>query len=242
MHDQISKHYLEAINRFSSRKVDPHATDTMLRGIDRELNHRIEEVSADIERFHSSNLAVEAEQADASHQLHLVVTIALGVMLAVSIATLLTMARMSVFRRVGGDPVEVAGIVKDVAAGDLSHSLTHEPGARGLLAEVLGMSSNLRKVLIDLHASASNLSSTSFHLADSANDMASTVNDQNEAVRKMQRLTVQLNQSIQQIATNSSDAQQIANASSDIGQLGDKSRSISAVVSSIRDIADQTIC
>ncbi|MFA6121548.1 MAG: methyl-accepting chemotaxis protein [Sideroxydans sp.] len=269
LHEQISKRYRTAIERYVSSKGDAHSVDAMVRGIDNELTLKLEAASNSVEHFHTQQLAADAQQADASHRLHIIATIFLGVLLAVSIAILLTLARKSVFRKVGGDPADVASIVKEIAAGDLSHAITHDQGSKGLLAEVLGMSNNLRKVLIDLHASASNLSNTSFHLAGSANDMSSTVNDQNDAVKKMQQATIQLNQSIQQIATNSSDAQQIAtatqeasaqgasivnqtvqematiassiaNASHDIGQLGDKSRSINTVVASIREIADQT--
>lgn len=267
-HVEISQQYRAAIDHFKVNN-DAHSADVMVRGIDRELNRQLEDTSNLLETFNAQRLVSESKNADESHQFHLIVTILLGILLAASIAILLTMARLSVFRRVGGDPYEVSKIVKDIAAGNLSHSLTHGPDARGLLAEVLGMSSNLRKVLIDLHASAANLSNTSFHLADSANSMASTVNDQNDAVKKMQQSTLQLNKSIQHITTNSNDAQQIAtatqeastqsalivnqtveemaniatsiaNASNDVSQLGDKSRSISAVVASIRDIADQT--
>jgi methyl-accepting chemotaxis protein len=267
MHDGDSLAYRNAIDRFLVNK-DMHAADSMVKGLDRIFSQQLKEISIAAETFDQERRATEDRLAEDRYQLHWWVTVALGLLLAISIAFLLTMARRSVFMRVGGDPSEVEVIVRSVAAGDLSHALT-DSNSKGLLSEVLAMSGNLRRVLIDLHASAANLSNTSFHLADSANRMASTVNEQNHAVHNMQHSTAQLNLSIQHIADNSNEAQQIAkatqqvaakggrivnqtlvemasvassiaDASSDISQLGDKSQRISTVVGTIRDIADQT--
>jgi methyl-accepting chemotaxis protein len=267
VHDGYSSVYRAAITRFASGG-GVRATDSSVKGLDRAFLQQLQALSDKVETSSLNRLSNEERITDDKHRLHWWFTIVLGLLLATSIAFLLTLARKSVFRRVGGEPFEVEEIVKSVAAGDLSHALTHG-GSHGLLGEVLAMSDNLRKILIDLHASAANLSNTSFHLADSANRMASTVNEQNDAVTNMQRSTAQLNLSIVHIADNSNEAQQIAEAtrqvatkgarivnqtveemagiassiagaSGDISQLGDKSQRISAVVGTIRDIADQT--
>ena len=57
-----------------------------------------------------------------------------------------------VLRQLGGDPAEVAELVGEVAAGNLSLAQSQQEGATGLLAEAFKMSESLRKVLINLHA------------------------------------------------------------------------------------------
>jgi methyl-accepting chemotaxis protein len=268
VHDGYSSAYRAAITHFAPSK-DVRAADAMVLGLDQAFVLQLKVLSDTVGRFNQERLALENQLGDENYRLHWWLTIGLGLLLAASIALLLTLARKSVFRRVGGEPIEVEEIVKSVAAGNLSYAVTEGGVKKGLLGEVLTMSENLRKVLIDLHASAANLSNTSFHLADSANRMASTVNEQNDAVQNMQQSTAQLNLSIQHIADNSNEAQQIAeatqqaavkgahivkqtveemagiansiaDASNDISRLGDKSQRISAVVGTIRDIADQT--
>jgi len=205
---------------------------------------------------------------DKAFQTNWKITLLLGMIMMIGIAFLLFKARQSVFRHLGGDPAEVAQVVKSVALGDLSYAHEHDNQC-GLLGDVFAMSNDLRKVLVDLHASASNLSNTSFQLSGSANRMAVTVDDQNDSVQFMQQATSNINIKIQSISENSAEAQKIAaktqeaavrgshivsstvaemsdiaqsieNASKDIAQLGDKSRSITSVVAIIREIAEQT--
>lgn len=264
-HHSVSGRYLDQINAHASATD----SDSKIADIDHELLRRLDEMRDAFTNFSKMKFEQKYEAADKAYHNKL-----LAILILVVSAPTLTffLARIvinSVRKQLGGDPQEVARIVKEVASGNLAVASSIQEGATGLLANAIYMSESLRKTLVDLHASASNLTTSSLSLSTSTNKMIDTVSDQNIAVHTMQQATAELNLSIQSIAANSSEAQQIAintetaaaqsaqiiagnatemagiarsieHASHDISQLSDKTRDIDAVVAAIREVADQT--
>ncbi|MCX7193580.1 MAG: methyl-accepting chemotaxis protein [Proteobacteria bacterium] len=267
----IKKH--EVVSNKYLTQIDVHTnyaeSDARVAGIDRELSEQIHEFHENFIHFITQNSDEEIAQAESGYRQRLII-ISIWVVISLTLSmAFVTLLVRQILRQLGGDPLEVAQVVKEVGAGDLSLAKSRLAGATGLLGDALLMSENLRKTLVDLHASASNMNNSSSELSCSTSKMLESVGEQNSAVQVMQQATTDLNLSIQSISANSSEAQQIAaktqnsaelsvamlagsveemtrvaqsieKASLDISRLSEKSQSINAVVVSIRSIAEQT--
>ncbi len=264
-HDSISKRYLGQIDIHTNYA----ASDAKAGGIDRELFANLLELRDGFGNYSKMKFEQKYDTDNDTFYWRLSL-IAAWTFITLLVTLLLGRSiNASVAKQIGGDPREVSSLVKEVAAGNLAAASTLRAGATGLLADALLMSENLRKTLVDLHASASNLTNSSLSLSDSTAKMKGTVGEQNSAVQTMQQATVDLNLSIQNISTNSSEAQEIAIrtekaaeqsatiigsnvnemarisesialASKEIAALSQKTQCINSVVFSIREIADQT--
>ncbi len=264
-HRSVSKKYLEQIDAHKNYAD----SDSRVLGIDRQLLGELVELRDGFGNFSKMKFEQKYEAESDTFYLRLA-WIAAWTLLTLFITVILARAiNASVRRQIGGDPKEVAEIVREVASGNLAAGLACGAGTTGLLADALMMSENLRKTLVDLHASASNLTNSSLSLSSSTTKMKGAVGEQNAAVNTMQQATADLNLCIQDISANSSEARDIAantematersaqiigrnvdemegiarsvvQGSNDISELSKKIQSINAVVNAIREIADQT--
>ena len=262
--------YYEIAKKMAQLYIDggPASGNKMMGEVDRASDSLQRQLEPFLQQqLNESNLAINQTVSATSH-VQIVSTILNTVSIVISIM-LATFVIRVVLRQLGGDPAEVAELVGEVAAGNLSLAQSQQEGATGLLAEAFKMSESLRKVLINLHISSSNLADSSSDLSDATNRMINTTSEQDSSIQMMRQETSDLNTSIQHITLNSNEAHQIANdagkvteknvkiisnnvaemaniatsiesASDTIAQLSEKSESINLVVKSIHEIAEQT--
>lgn len=264
-HRAVSKKYLGQIDAHKSYAD----SDSRVLGIDRQLLGELVELRDGFGNFSKMKFEQRYEAESDTFYLRLAWIVAWMLLTLTITAILARTINASIRRQIGGDPKEVAEIVREVASGNLAAGLTCGEGATGLLADALMMSGNLRKTLVDLHASASNLTNNSLSLSSSTTKMKGAVGEQNAAVHTMQQATADLNLCIQDISANSSEARDIAantemaaersaqiigknvvemegiarsvvHGANNISELSNKIQSINTVVSAIREIADQT--
>jgi methyl-accepting chemotaxis protein len=171
--------------------------------------------------------------------------------------------------RLGGDPQDVAAVVRKMAYGDFSQQPHKLPESGSLLADAYQMQGKLRDMLAAVKYQSEQVSEMAKKLTDSANQIALNSNQESDAVSSMAAAIEELSvttthisdqgNTAKRIATSSrsnaeqgaqvvnktvagllTTAQEIEAASTDVSRLGDDASRISEVVKVIKEIADQT--
>jgi methyl-accepting chemotaxis protein len=188
-------------------------------------------------------------------------------LLGTAIAFLVT---RSIIRQLGGEPAYAAEVTQRISQGDLAVSVQIQPGDNSsLLACMRTMQEQLRDMVQLVLTNAGQLTEAAGHLASSAQQVSVSSQNQSEAAASMASAVEELTVSFDQVSNNASEAQTIAkhagelsvqggtvvhsavaemnkiaesvNQSAQLIQtLGEHSGKISAIVSVIKDIADQT--
>ncbi len=171
--------------------------------------------------------------------------------------------------RLGGDPQEVAAVVRKMAQGDFSQQPHKLPASGSLLADAYQMQGKLRDMLAAVKYQSEQVSEMAKMLTDSANQISQNANHESDAVSSMAAAIEELSVTTTHISDQGNTAKRIANnsrsnaeqgaqvvnktvagllttaqeieaASTDVSRLGDDATRISEVVKVIKEIADQT--
>jgi methyl-accepting chemotaxis protein len=176
----------------------------------------------------------------------------------------------AVQRQLGGDPIDVTGIVHRVASGDLTCSNIIKNGndnslmaamntmvsnLRGLVSQTIGISSTIASASSQLHATADQIATGAEEVAaqiesvaTASEEMSSTSND----IAHNCHLAAETSNRSSATATSGASivqeaisgmvriAEQVKNTAHAVESLGSRSEQIGAIVGTIEDIADQT--
>ena len=188
---------------------------------------------------------------------------------AVLIAIALAISR-SLQRQLGGEPSEAAAQMQAIAAGDLQKQIPLKAGdQQSMMFHLCTMQTALRQVVSELGDVANGVNSMSTQLATDAHQVENGSSRQQEAAEAMAAAITEMTESIHHIASSADSAnehsrhseqqsrsgsavlskavhemddinQAVAQTSTVISQLVQKTESISTIMNTIRDVADQT--
>lgn len=193
----------------------------------------------------------------------LLVSIGVGIAIAASIIR-------GLLTSLGGEPEYAVKIAHAIADCDLSVPITVKSGdSTSLLAAMKTMQTSLSTVISNVNLSVEKLAQSAAQLSASASRVAQSSEQQHDATQSMASSMEEISVGIEQISDNAkatetntlasgemsghgllmvNDTSQemgriadaVNNSSSKIRELGDRSSQISAIVNTIKEIADQT--
>lgn len=178
------------------------------------------------------------------------------------------MISRSVIQEIGGEPATAAEIMRRVADGDLTTSVTNPP-AGSLLAALGGMVSALRQMINQIGQNAHTLLSSAERINTAATGVAQAAQQQADATSSMAAAIEELTVSSSHISESASDTESysrqavelsdqgtdrvrqataairqiattVAGASESIKALNERANQISSIAGVIKDIAGQT--
>jgi len=246
------------------------AIDKLVTGKDQAVSQALfdleEKVRAElVEQFKEQEAQVQSFVSQT-----LVIVVALVVVGLAAVIGVSTWVTRSVLTMLGGEPADATAAVRRVAEGDLTPSGHGSGAAPdSLLGAVERMREAVRNMVVQLHGSSEQLASAAHSMAQQSSDVASSNARHGEAVSSMAAAMEQMATSIAQVADNSSDAHDNAveagrlslggadvinnateemlgiagamqQATEKIQALEEQSGNISAIVSVINEIANQT--
>ncbi|AEV26870.1 methyl-accepting chemotaxis protein [Azospira oryzae PS] len=253
-----------------SNHLAGHAVDDLVAGIETGPLAKTEALLQKIENHARSVAAETMAQSDDLYGgtlrvFGILIALGGGLSLAVSYAII-----RSLLRQLGGEPAEAAAIARRIAEGDLAFQVQTLPGdADSLMASMLRMQTSIRDAVGQVRRGADALLMSAQQLAAASRGVAASSAEQAQAASNTTQAVEQITQRIGQISASAMDAESIAarsgslssegerivldaaremeqiaatvqQAASSVQQLGDDSKQIFAIVSAIREIADQT--
>jgi methyl-accepting chemotaxis protein len=154
-----------------------------------------------------ANVAYYEERSD---MLLLLIQLLVGVLSVVSIGIGVTVTRR-ILRQVGGEPADIARIVKRIAEGDLTVSFdTGNKQSVGILAAMRDMTERLRDIVSDVKGAANNVASSSQGMSTSAIQMASGATMQATSAEEVYSSMEEMASNIRQNAENALQTERIA--------------------------------
>jgi len=198
-----------------------------------------------------------------------IMMVATHVALLMVVMAILIFGGQRIMRLLGCDPAIAADAAKNIAAGDLSSPMQCNPNGDSLMAAMAQMRNSLQDTVRAIRNSANSVLESSHQLSHEATLVVESSRKQSDAAASMSATTEEMNASITHMADfshnvslHASEAGAIAQqsglevhavtkeiglvadsvnqASEVIGALGEESKQITAIVDTIRDIADQT--
>ncbi|MBE9608237.1 methyl-accepting chemotaxis protein [Chitinilyticum piscinae] len=193
----------------------------------------------------------------------------IAVITAILLAIALQITR-SLYRQLGGEPATAAGAMRAIANGDLQNPIPvarHYDGS--LMHDLARMQSSLRTLVSELGSVSGGVNRMSQQLASDAEQVESGSFRQHEAAAAMAAAITELTESVHQIAASAESANvhsrqsaeqsragrtllgkavlemeeinvSVADTSTVINSLVNKTASISSIMQTIKDVADQT--
>jgi methyl-accepting chemotaxis protein len=196
--------------------------------------------------------------------------ITLGGLSVVIVAAIIVFIGRSIYRQVGGEPTAAAAALKRIAQGDLTEALQVLPGDSGsIVATMRTMQSQIRQLIADTAASANAVVVESEAILADASRLAQTAEEQSAATSAIAAAVEEFTVSIGVMSENANDAGTLSNeskqqardgldtvsnatgiiqhlsaemsdAATTMEELSGRVSSITGIVKTIRDIADQT--
>ncbi|NJM11674.1 MAG: hypothetical protein HC889_07135 [Synechococcaceae cyanobacterium SM1_2_3] len=193
---------------------------------------------------------VQAQRIQIS-QVFISVIVAVG--LLVSIILLLTIR--TVLRPLGGEPVVIAALVKQVADGDLSLQLTHTGKEQGIYAAVRDMTEQWREIVAQVRETILQVNASAQHTVQESVELSRRTEAQASALEETASSMEQLTSTVTNSADNAAQAEKLANtarmraeqggtvlqeATAAMGAIHASSERIGAIIGVIDEIAFQT--
>jgi methyl-accepting chemotaxis protein len=264
-HKTVSGKYLAQIDAHTGTAD----SDAKVAGIDRTLTKQITELRNNLDKFVEEKSLEKIELAKQDYQ-HRQTIVIIWTALALVLSTILGFAVIrSVMQQLGGDPKEVAAILRVMASGNFSIQPNTAPVPGSLLASTYNMQAELRAMISATLSHTHSLIDMSHTLAASANQISQSVKRESDSVSSMASAIEEMSASTahitdrgngaKEIASQSRQnaeegssiinktvsgllvtAQEIESASTEVSHLGEDASRISEVVKVIREIAEQT--
>lgn len=203
-HAVLGKNYREALGSFD--QSNPEAgkiVDKLVSGMDRETSRQMEELaSATTSGFEQFLLESEITTATIySDTVRLLLIICLSA--SVIIIAVMTFIFRDMFKLLGGEPAYTAGIVSQVADGNLNIDIQLKRGdSTSLLASVANMAKQLSEIIGDVRSSADALSSASEEVNATAQSLAKGASVQAASVEETSASMEEMSASISQNSEN----------------------------------------
>ena len=180
--------------------------------------------------------AVQDAEAEASHAYR----VTLGMMVFSLLASALAMFFLyrSLMRQLGGEPAYTAGIVHEVASGNLGVTVALRAGDRGsLLHAMKTMVDKLSSVLGEVGDSANALTRASEEISATAQSLSQATSEQAASVEQTSASVEQMSASIAQNTENAKVTDAIASKAA--GEASEGGQAVISTVQAMRQIAQK---
>ncbi len=150
----------------------------------------------------------------------------------------------NIYRELGGEPDYAAGIVRRIAAGDLSAQVAVRPGCgNSLLAAMHAMQCNLTHTIGQINQSTHTISSASAQVASGSEDLRAQTGLQVETLRQAAAAMQQMAATVRQNADSAHDASELAASAAATARQGgavvaDVVATMESIHASAREIVD----
>lgn len=170
-----------------------------------------------------------------------IIVLSLGLIAVVLILSTIVAAFIirNLMRQLGGEPAEVADIVRKVADGDLSVSFESSRSRSGVYGAIANMSEHLNKIMTSVISGTNNIASASQQISDTSQQMSQGANEQASAAEEVSSSMEEMSSNIQQNASNAQLTEKISISASQSIEKVKRSSEESAV--SIKNIANKII-
>jgi methyl-accepting chemotaxis protein len=230
------------------------------------LTQKLDSLAEQLEKLGEESQAAQRKTRDWM----LLSSVGFGVLALVSVLLSYAFLWRILMRLLGSEPAYAGEIASRLASGDLTQALhTHPEDRRSLLAHLSGMQHHLREAVLAIRKGSNEVLKASEQLNVEASGVVESSRTQRDTAASMAASVAQMVGTIDQtadfagqVSAHTSEAGNLADiggnearavseeigrvadsvrlASKVIGALGDESRHITAIVDTIREIADQT--
>ncbi|MFA7241158.1 MAG: methyl-accepting chemotaxis protein [Sulfuricellaceae bacterium] len=244
--------------------------DAQVKGMDRPAQEGMVKVVKQIETHSVQQSSEEIARAEALYQTIRNLFILFGVIGMALLIGISTAIIRGLLGQLGGEPAYAVEITQRISEGDLTLNVQLQPGDNtSLLACMRNMQAHLRTMIGQVHANAGQLTDVAGTLASSAAQVAVSSNHQSEAAASTAAAVEEMTTNIDHVSSNAGEAHAIAKRAGELSvqggsvvhdavvemskiadavnqsaqfiqTLGEHSNQISAIVNTIKDIADQT--
>ncbi|AZN35037.1 cache domain-containing protein [Iodobacter ciconiae] len=210
------------------------------------------------------------DDVDAKFRSVLWVILPLGLLMMGLVALTLLMLGRSLFKLLGGEPQAAVALARSVASGRLDQLVACKDDDKdSLMASLRDMQQTLRSMIAEVLSGAGQMSTAASSLSHSSAEVARRSNEQSESASAMAAAVEEMSVSIDHVTANTSDARGLAESAREmsghgalvihratsevhkiaelvkgsavrIEELGRQSDKITSIVSTIKEIADQT--
>jgi len=247
-----------------------HAVDKLVKGMDRPTTDGMKKMVDLIEKHSRQSATEQIERADVLYKEIRTLLIAFGVAGLIVLIGISTTIIRSLLVQLGGEPAYAADIAQRISSGDLTVDVQVRPGDNAsLLASMRKMQGDLRNMVAQVLVNATKLGEATKMLASSTQEVSRNSRDQSEAASSMASAVEELTVGFSQVSSNATEAHSIAQHAGELSkqggtvvqnaveemnkiadavnqssqvivELGENSSQISAIVNTIKEIADQT--
>lgn len=123
----------------------------------------------------------------------------------------------------GGDPKYVAGVVRQIAGGDLAFTHEQPKHSDSLLADVLGMKESLNAVITGIVSSTHQLNETAFKISKGNQMLSSRTEEQSSALEETAATMEELTTTVQHNASNAGQARLLSDNCAERANTGGES-------------------
>lgn len=163
-----------------------------------------------------------------------------GVTLSLLLSGLMAWAMSrSLMRDLGGEPHNVASLLRSVADGDLTHRPVLRPGDQhSVMACIAQMQESLAAVVSSVREGSESVSTASVEIAQGNNDLSGRTEQQASALQQTAASMDQLGATVNQNAENARHANELAREASQVASRGGEA--VQQVIATMRGINDSS--
>ncbi|MDY0107396.1 MAG: methyl-accepting chemotaxis protein [Giesbergeria sp.] len=145
----------------------------------------------------------------------------------------------SITRQLGGEPDYAAGVVREIAAGNLAMDIRLRAGDQAsLLAAMKDMRDNLARIVSQVRLGSESVASASTQIAQGNQDLSGRTESQASSLEETAASMEELGSTVHQNADNARQANQLAQNASAVAQQG--GQVVSQVVHTMKGISDSS--
>ncbi len=207
-----------------------------------EASSQAEEVLEELEELADEDMAqamIQADKAEKTGFLFLIVTIIAGVLLAVGIGVFLS---KGIMKQIGGDPSFIVSITESVADGDLTVNLDTGKEVTGVTAALKKMVANLRSMVLQILDGSSEIASSSEEMSASAQQLSEGAQSQASTLEETSAAVEELTASVEQVAGHAqSQTSAVEQSSTSMDQVQKSIDEVSKTLESVSEIAKESV-
>ncbi|PKH57945.1 methyl-accepting chemotaxis protein [Shewanella sp. Choline-02u-19] len=148
------------------------------------------------------------------------------ILIAISLAALMIviyqMVIRLIYKPIGGEPLEISNMVKQVAEGDLSMDLSTSGLEEGIYGNVISMTRNLRAIVTNINETTIALNSSSASLSSSAQTMSDGSKAQTVQLEQTSTAMNEMTSTVDEVARSALQAAESAQGASEHSEVGMK--------------------
>ncbi|MGL1891685.1 MAG: methyl-accepting chemotaxis protein [Spirochaetaceae bacterium] len=219
----------ENINSFAVRILYDKTYHDVIYQIIEEVDAYIREL--DVRIFNQLNVLESQETF-----INTIAMIILAILVICIFSLIIYLNKYILNKVLGGEPVTIGEMAKNIAKGDLNIDLIHKDSI-GLMGEMVTMTNNFRDVVSEVRNSSNNVASGSSQLSETSNQMSQGATEQAAAIEEISSSMEEMVSNIRRNADNSIQTEKIARKSAVDAENGGSA--VNKTVQAMKDIASK---